>query len=699
MPMRMTGINSGLDTETIIQELVAARRTKVDKLTKEQTKLEWKQDVWKGLNDKIKKFFNGTLSNLRYESSFMKKTTKVSNANLVSIETEGTAMDSVQELKIKKMAKAGYLTGGKITNAGGEETKVTSGSKVTAALGIAAGSKFEVNVGGKTTDIEIDENTTISNLVSKLQAAGVKANFDAANQRFFIGADGTGAAKDFTLTASNAEGMQALKQLGLLVDDTDENGNSKTLAAYEKYAYMSAEDKDSAVNARAAALLKSYQAEKDSLEKDIENINERQDTIAKVFAEGGDYYVEGSTFDITDVGNRSSRKTALEESIKDLEKELEDDTLSDERKADLNNQLNRAKGELSYIDGYEKNADSLKEKEDRLNVLNGEGYLGKTDVDGKVIAGAQIQEEAEAYVQGKIDNANAVLNGAMSFSEGAVKVSGQDAEISLNGATFTSSTNTLKVNGLTITCKGVTQGDEVITLTTENDTSGIYDMIKGFIKEYSELINEMDKLYNAESAKDYEPLTDEEKEDMSEKEIEKWESKIKDSLLRRDSTLNSVSSAMKEIMASGFSVGGKTMYLSDFGIETLGYFNAADNEKNAYHINGDEDDDEVKAKDNVLKQMISSDPDSVVKFFTALSKSLNSKLSDLMAGNAYSSSFTVYDDKKMKEDYEGYKTKISDAEKKLNAYEDKWYKKFSAMETALAKMQSNANAITGLLGQ
>ena len=58
----------------------------------------------------------------------------------------------------------------------------------------------------------------------------------------------------------------------------------------------------------------------------------------------------------------------------------------------------------------------------------------------------------------------------------------------------------------------------------------------------------MDKLYSADSTKGYEPLTDEEKEAMSEKEIEKWEEKIKDSILRKDSTLNSVASAMKNVM-------------------------------------------------------------------------------------------------------------------------------------------------------
>ena len=238
----------------------------------------------------------------------------------------------------------------------------------------------------------------------------------------------------------------------------------------------------------------------------------------------------------------------------------------------------------------------------------------------------------------------------------------------------------------------------MISLTTENDVSGIYDMVKNFIKEYSSLINEMDKLYNADSAKGYEPLTDEEKDSMSEKEVEKWEEKIKDSLLRRDSTLSTVSSAMKEIMASSFTVGGKNMSLADFGIETLGYFNAADNEKNAYHINGDEDEETLKTKDNTLKEMITKDPNTVVDFFTQLSKSLYGKLDKLMARSDYSSLNSVYDDKKMKEDYDDYTSKIKTAEQKLTDYEDKWYKKFSAMETALAKMQSNASAITGLLG-
>ena len=236
-------------------------------------------------------------------------------------------------------------------------------------------------------------------------------------------------------------------------------------------------------------------------------------------------------------------------------------------------------------------------------------------------------------------------------------------------------------------------------MTTEQDTNGIYDMVKNFLKEYNSVINEMDKLYNADSAKGYEPLTDDEKESLSDSEVEKYEKKIKDALLRRDDNLSTVNSALQQIMSGGVEVGGKTMYLSDFGIDTLGYFTAAENEKHAYHIDGDPDDASTAGNADKLKSMISNDPDTVISFFTSLSQKLYGKMTDLSKSvDGYRTFGNFYDDKKMKSDYDSYTSKIKELEKKLQDYEDKWYSKFSKMETALAKMQSNSSAVTGLLG-
>lgn len=56
MPIRMTGMVSGLDTDSIVKELVSAYSTKKEKYEKEQTKLGWKQEIWKSLNKEVNSF-------------------------------------------------------------------------------------------------------------------------------------------------------------------------------------------------------------------------------------------------------------------------------------------------------------------------------------------------------------------------------------------------------------------------------------------------------------------------------------------------------------------------------------------------------------------------------------------------------------------------------------------------------------------
>lgn len=495
MPMRVTGLNSGLDTESIITALVEAKSEKKNKLVKAQTRLEWKQDAWKELNKKVYSFYTKTLSNMRMQGDYTKKITKSSNESAVSVITGSNAANGVQNLEVISQAKSGYLTGAELQK-GGNKASYTSSTKLSEidGLNLNGGEKLTIKVGGKDKEIALTGDMTINKLVSELRNAGVNANFDEKNQRFFISSKETGAANNFNITGDSS----ILTSLGL---------------------------------------------------------------------EGGD----------------------------------------------------------------------------------------------------------------------------------SNKIDGSDATIKLNGATFTSDSNTFEINGLTITVNQET--NEKITLNTTDDTDGIYDMIKNFFKEYNELIIEMDSLYNAESSKGYEPLTDEEKEALSEKEIEKWEEKIKDSILRKDSTLNTVSSAIKQIMLQGVKMSdGNQHYLSEFGIGTLGYFNAGENEKSAYHIDGDPDDSNVSNNDDKLRAAIASDPDKVTEFFSTLSKNLYDKLFDMMKTTEYSSAFTLYDDKLMKEEYSSYTSKISKQEALIKAYEDRYYKKFAAMETALSKLQTKENALAGMFG-
>ena len=232
MPIRITGMNSGLDTESIITELVKAKSVKKDELVKAQTKLEWKQDAWKELNAKVYNLYSKTLSNLRLESDYTKKTTKVSNSNAATVLTGATAVNGVQTLKINKLAKTGYLTGAELQK---DEKKAdyTSATKLKDIVGEAGvGSELELKVGDKTTKITIDENTTINDFVSTLKKAGLNASFDEKNQRFFISAKESGAAADFSLTAKDAKGMGAMQMMGIAASLEDDDATRNEYLEY-----------------------------------------------------------------------------------------------------------------------------------------------------------------------------------------------------------------------------------------------------------------------------------------------------------------------------------------------------------------------------------------------------------------------------------------------------------------------------------
>ena len=320
---------------------------------------------------------------------------------------------------------------------------------------------------------------------------------------------------------------------------------------------------------------------------------------------------------------------------------------------------------MSALEIYENQQKALDATNQSISDVESYLNINDTDPDNVVItASAKLTGEVTTAWDNKINEAKDIVakyNSNTLTGSDVKRTVGQDAKIVLNGVTYTGDSNTFEVNGLTITA--LQKSSEEVTLTTRRDTEGVYNKIKSFLKEYNAIINEMDKLYNAESTKEYEPLTDEEKKELSDSEVEKWEDKIKDSILRRDSNLSTISNAMKNIMLQGAMVNGKQMYLSDFGIETLGYFSAAENERNAYHINGDEDDLAVSSKTNDLKAAIAADPDAVIGFFSQLSQNLYNELDKQSRSVEGVRSFgSFYDDKKMKEDYDSYKDKIKKQE-------------------------------------
>ncbi len=278
--------------------------------------------------------------------------------------------------------------------------------------------------------------------------------------------------------------------------------------------------------------------------------------------------------------------------------------------------------------------------------------------------------------------------------DGMALVEAADARIILDNAEIKNTSNNFTVNGISFNLISKTEPDEEVQITVGKDTESIYKMIKEALTEYNNLIEEMNTAYNATSAKGYEPLTDEQKESMSEKDIENWEKKIKDSLLRRDDTLGTLLSSMRNALASSYTdKDGKQYSLSTYGIVTGHY-----TEKGKLHIYGDEEDATYATYSDRLKAALEDDPDKVMETLTHVFGNLYSTMTEKCAKTEISSALTFYNDKQYNNLLKDYEDDLDILEDRIKELEDRYYKQFTAMEKAMSTLQNQSNSLASLLG-
>ena len=259
---------------------------------------------------------------------------------------------------------------------------------------------------------------------------------------------------------------------------------------------------------------------------------------------------------------------------------------------------------------------------------------------------------------------------------------GQDAVAIINGAEFKQNNNTFDINNIKFDAIGT--GNTHIGKSNDNN---IYDIIKQFVDDYNNVIKDLDTRYNAASIKSYQPLTEEEEDALTDKEVEKWNNKINEGCLRKDSTLSSISSLMRTAASGAIEINGKKYSLASMGITTNGYFVKDANERNCLTIDEDK-----------LKSFINENEDVAINIASKVATNIYDKLGQKMKSTSLNSAYSIYNDKQMEKEYSSYNSIISKWEDKITAIEDKYYKQFATMEKMLAQMQGNSTSLTNLFG-
>lgn len=695
MGIRLSGLASGMDTESIVNALMEAKKVKKTKIENKKTKLEWKQTIWSGLNTKLYDFYKDYAGKIRFQGNFQTKKATSSDATKVTAKASNGAAKGTYSIKVNQLASAQYVTGAKLSKytttdaEGNPVTKSVSSATKLADLGFVTdgSSQIQIAAGGKTISLNVDEDTTVSDFVTTLQNLSLNASFDEKQGRFFISSQGIGKNNQFTITSHTLSATQNDAQTALKdavgYDTLSDARKNIVLGVMNDLQNSTATDK----NITAANNLQAI-VDKSATETATKYYTEQKkaELTAKYLGDDGNTLTVEGRKALQDAGKDKNEYTD-DDRVKVLEKLIASDASKYAASEDGQNAIKQAvENGLQDVDGNT----LIQSKVDRdIAVQNA------VDAYANAVAGGVAEDTADASALKLLGLGNIDGSAVPETSAGnsMVVVAAADSEVQYNGATLTSSSTTLEINGLTLNLTGVTQ--DAITVTVSDDKSAVYDSIKEFINQYNSILSEMNKYYHASSAKDYDVLTDEQKEAMSDDEVEKWENKIKDSLLRRDNTLGGIIETMRSTM-TGTRIkasNGKNYSLANLGITTGTDYK----EYGLLHIKGDEDDTEYADSANTLENLLNEDPDVVAEVLSGIASKLYNNLGKKMQTTTMSSALTFYNDKEMNSQLSEYKKEISSWEDRLADMEDRYYKQFSAMEKAMSKLNSQQNMFSNYL--
>lgn len=265
-------------------------------------------------------------------------------------------------------------------------------------------------------------------------------------------------------------------------------------------------------------------------------------------------------------------------------------------------------------------------------------------------------------------------------------IKAENATFTVNGLETSRQSNTFSINGVTFTLKKTT--DTPVTINVNNDNDDLFENIKNFVDKYNELVEKIEKKLSEPKYKDYLPLTDDEKEELSETQQEKWENMAKSGILRNDSILSGLVTQMRTAIYSGVNqddLDSAMKSLSAIGITTTADFTTA----------------KLEINESKLKAAIEKDPNSIELLFNGtgamdgqkgviqrLYDKVNATMDQLKerAGNSYSvnNQFTIG------RQLDDLDDRIERFEDRLADLETRYYSQFTAMEQAIQKANSQS---------
>lgn len=232
-------------------------------------------------------------------------------------------------------------------------------------------------------------------------------------------------------------------------------------------------------------------------------------------------------------------------------------------------------------------------------------------------------------------------------------------------------------------------GDKPFTINTQSDPDKALETVKAFIADYNTMLDLLNTKVGEEKYRSFQPLTSEQRSAMTESDIKLWEEKAKSGLLKNDDILSSLTSKMRTIMSE------KMGDLSNIGITGGKYY-----ENGKIYLDEDKFKKAILDNPQQVSDLLQGSGTSVdSSIFGKLYKEMDTAMTKV-AERAGTTKFSgdinsLYKEESvMGKTLKGYNTQITALEKRLSDLENRYYKQFTAMETAMNKYQSQSSSLS-----
>jgi len=690
--VRIGGLASGMDIDQIVGDLMKAERMPVNKLKQKKQVIEWRRDDYRAMNNLFLDF-RKELTTMKLSSTFRARTTSSTNDARVSATANSSASESSFSISsVKQLASAETIkNSGSIAGSTFDSSKSLVSQPfstgVTWSTGVVESKTVKTATDGTTVDLGLSASDITNLDTAKLASWSVKVN----GKSFEVVTGTPTAGKDQvqfdTGTGKLVFGNAIAKDSTIAVEYVAKSKTETTSVIKNDTQFLQLTN--GALDKINSFSLKIGTAAPESLTVGG-NVGDTSRQILRGLVVVGTLNTQTGKIDLTNDMRSIAGSTTDSVSFEvNYDQKYTDFSVS------------------SYKTGVDKVTENflVKGTESLNQVINevNSSTAGVTMFYDDFTKSMTItrKETGDFNTAGKeIDYKGTFIENTLKFGASTssnVTTVGVNAKFTINGLDTERTSNTFEMNGVTFTLKQTFNNDPIaanntdpaISVNINNDSTKVFENIVKFVDKYNELIDKVQKKTSETYYKDYQPLTDEQRETLSDKQQEQWEEKSKRGLLRRDSILTGALSQMRSNFytpVDNTEVSPLYKQLASIGITTT-----------SNYLEGGK----LTINEADLKKAIEEDPLSVERLFNAsgttdgqkgiaqrlydTSNEIMEKLKD-KAGNAFSTNQQF----SLGKDLLSVDSQIKRFESRLTQVEDRYWRQFTAMEKAIQKANSQS---------